>query len=503
MGYQIVSRFRNDPIFARLKWWFYGRPWHVIPGREAVKANVTRVGFILRVRRIDLHQPREVIVKIRVILADDHPFVPLGVRAALETHASVTIVGEAATPTSLIKLLQRTPCDVLVTDLTMPEASGAVEDGLNLVRRIRVGWSLLRIVVMTAPTNTAILRAIVSDGVVSALSKMETMDELWQAIEAGGRGDVYVGRSIIEALAQPEDEACDLPPVSRLSRRQAEVISMFVRGQSISEIADVLGDPTALAGVDMIFVSEDVVLPASVGSGSRIICLTEKPKPTGYRILDNNVRVSINPISWRGLGAACAAAMTGLPSVAPRPAGMPRVAEGATVPPDRERAIASGRLILVAEDHPVNQELIRHQLALLGFACDVTNDGAEALAALEQTSYGCLITDCHMPNVSGYELARRIREQEQGGAHHLLILGITANTAPEDLKLCRDAGMDDCLVKPTRLATLRDYLSRWFGTDSAWQTTPAETVSAPLVSGPDARGGPETFVPVDLGHMTQ
>ena len=52
---------------------------------------------------------------------------------------------------------------------------------------------------------------------------------------------------------------------------------------------------------------------------------------------------------------------------------------------------------------------------LLGFACDVANDGVEALAALEQTSYGCLITDCHMPNLSGYELARRIREREQGG----------------------------------------------------------------------------------------
>ncbi|MFM0732400.1 response regulator transcription factor [Paraburkholderia sediminicola] len=180
-------------------------------------------------------------MNLRVILADDHPFVLLGVRAALEMHAGVTIVGEAATPTSLIKLLQSMPCDVLVTDLTMPEESGAVEDGLDLVRRIRSGWPLLRIVVMTALTNTAILRVMVSDGMVSLLSKIETMDELWQAVEAGGKGEVYVGRSIIEALARPQDEACDLSPGLCVSRRQAEVIRMSVRGHSISEIAVALG----------------------------------------------------------------------------------------------------------------------------------------------------------------------------------------------------------------------------------------------------------------------
>ncbi|MEC5408279.1 transporter substrate-binding domain-containing protein [Paraburkholderia sp. MPAMCS5] len=259
-----------------------------------------------------------------------------------------------------------------------------------------------------------------------------------------------------------------------------------------------------LKDIDLLFASEDMPLPADVRGKLRVISLTEKPKPTGYRILDDNVRLSINPISWRGFSAVCAAAMTGLQSAPVPSVGVPRTAEGITAPPDRERAIASGRLILVAEDHPVNQELIRHQLALLGFACDVANDGAEALAALENTSYGCLITDCHMPNLSGYELTRsiRAREREQGGSYRLPILGITANTAPEDLRMCREAGMDDSLVKPTRLATLREYLTRWFGIDSAWQAAPADTVDVPALAGSVAAGA-EPFVPVDLGHMTQ
>jgi two-component system, NarL family, sensor histidine kinase EvgS len=131
------------------------------------------------------------------------------------------------------------------------------------------------------------------------------------------------------------------------------------------------------------------------------------------------------------------------------------------------------------------------------------NDGAEALSALERANYGCLITDCHMPNVSGYELTRRVRESEQGGASRLPILGITANTAPDDLRLCRDAGMDDSLVKPTRLATLRDYLSRWFGTDAASQAAPVEPQSVPAIVRPVVRDAEQPFVPIDLTHMTQ
>lgn len=225
---------------------------------------------------------------------------------------------------------------------------------------------------------------------------------------------------------------------------------------------------TQQGGVDLVFASEALAGELD-DRGVPIIRLTENPKPSGYRVVESGVRVSVNPLSWHGLGAACAMAITGLPANAARPA---LSTETALVAPDREKERAAGRLILVAEDHPVNQELMRHQLALLGFACDVVNDGAQALEALKHSRYGCLITDCHMPNVSGYDLARRVREIEaarKGQTQHdpvrLPILGITANTAPENMRLCREAGMDDCLIKPTRFATLREYLSRWFGAE--------------------------------------
>ncbi|MFB9126179.1 response regulator [Paraburkholderia dipogonis] len=192
--------------------------------------------------RIHSYNKREkILVSIRIILADDHPFVILGVRAALEMQSGVTVVDQATDPVSLIECLRSTPCDVLVTDLSMPDHSFAVDDGLNLVRRIRSGWPQLRIVVMTTLTNPAILRAIVSDGAVSMVGKAESMDELRQAVVAARDGHAYLGRSIIEALAHPQDCECERPPAPRLTGKQAEVVRLLVSGQSISDIAAALG----------------------------------------------------------------------------------------------------------------------------------------------------------------------------------------------------------------------------------------------------------------------
>ncbi|EEF24306.1 Capsular synthesis regulator component B, putative, partial [Ricinus communis] len=125
------------------------------------------------------------------MLADDHPFVLLGIRATLVPHGGFTIVGEATNPSSLVQLMSKTSCDVLVTDLTMPDASGDADDGLRLIRRIRGGWPEVRIVVLTSLTNAAILRSIMSDGVTGMLNKSESMDELAAAIRAAGAGRSY------------------------------------------------------------------------------------------------------------------------------------------------------------------------------------------------------------------------------------------------------------------------------------------------------------------------
>jgi PAS domain S-box-containing protein len=114
--------------------------------------------------------------------------------------------------------------------------------------------------------------------------------------------------------------------------------------------------------------------------------------------------------------------------------------------------------ILVAEDNPTNQTLILSQLEALGYAADLAKNGQEALNKMLNTDYHLLFTDCNMPLVDGYKLARTIRER---GNQQLPIIALTADAFPEKKAECLKAGMNDQITKPVNLQTLKDTLEKY------------------------------------------
>jgi two-component system sensor histidine kinase EvgS len=136
--------------------------------------------------------------------------------------------------------------------------------------------------------------------------------------------------------------------------------------------------------------------------------------------------------------------------------------EVAPLPPGQAR-----RRVLVVEDHPTNQALMRWRLQQLGLQHELAVDGEAALALLQASTFDLVITDCRMPVMDGYTLTRRIRESERGSGKRLPVLALTASALAEDRQRCREAGMDDLLAKPVALATLRQALRRWLPSDDA------------------------------------
>jgi PAS domain S-box-containing protein len=132
--------------------------------------------------------------------------------------------------------------------------------------------------------------------------------------------------------------------------------------------------------------------------------------------------------------------------------------------PARVIASASPARILLAEDNLVNQRLVLKQLRKLGFAAEAVANGQEVLAALDQAPYEVILMDCQMPEMDGYEAARRIRQRQTEAADPLkpapYIIALTANVLGGDREKCLAAGMNDYVTKPLHLADLAAVLQR-------------------------------------------
>jgi two-component system sensor histidine kinase/response regulator len=125
--------------------------------------------------------------------------------------------------------------------------------------------------------------------------------------------------------------------------------------------------------------------------------------------------------------------------------------------------------ILVAEDNPVNQKVVQAILNRLGFQATCVANGCEAVEAVRMAPYDLILMDCQMPEMDGYEAARRIRAIEPEG-RRARIIALTANALAGDREKCLAAGMDDYLAKPVRYEDVAQILHREF---ARWTSAPA------------------------------
>ena len=118
--------------------------------------------------------------------------------------------------------------------------------------------------------------------------------------------------------------------------------------------------------------------------------------------------------------------------------------------------------ILVAEDNPVNQDVVRHMLNLLGCGIEIAENGVLVVEAAQKGGYDLIFMDCQMPRMDGFAATRIIRDREAAlGLARRPIIALTANAIAGDRDRCLAAGMDDYLSKPFDLTQLRGVLQRW------------------------------------------
>jgi PAS domain S-box-containing protein len=119
----------------------------------------------------------------------------------------------------------------------------------------------------------------------------------------------------------------------------------------------------------------------------------------------------------------------------------------------------AGRLVLVAEDEPINREVVSGLLESVGLQVLLAVDGLQAVDLAARHQPDVVLMDMQMPRLDGLGAARRIRQQP-GGAD-LPIIALTANASAEDRALCLAAGMNDFLSKPVEPDALFARVLQW------------------------------------------
>jgi len=118
----------------------------------------------------------------------------------------------------------------------------------------------------------------------------------------------------------------------------------------------------------------------------------------------------------------------------------------------------TGPKVLVAEDTPVSQKLMKALLSAFGCVVDVAANGREAVEKVRENDYDLVLMDLMMPVMDGLEATKAIR---RAGRTDLPIIALTAAVTEEDKQRTRDAGSNDFLAKPVDPKQLKETIAKW------------------------------------------
>ena len=167
--------------------------------------------------------------KTRILIADDHAVMRMGLSALIDSVEEFTVIGEASDGNEALELALRLKPDVVVMDIYMPGL-----DGISATKKIKESVPEAKILILTTfETSDGIARAL-SHGASGAILKSAANDNLIDAIQTVAAGKEYIADDVRRLLD-------DDPPITPLTPRQLEILTYVTRGLTNKEIASTLG----------------------------------------------------------------------------------------------------------------------------------------------------------------------------------------------------------------------------------------------------------------------
>lgn len=172
---------------------------------------------------------------IRIMLADDHAIIRDGLKQIISFNPDMQVVAEAGSGDEVLQLLRQTPCDLLLTDLSMPG-----RNGIALIQQIKAAYPKLVVLVLSMHQESQYAVQAIRAGASGYITKSMASQQLIDGIRKTARGGTFISATVAEKLVREIQQPENQLPHARLTSREFQIFQMLVEGRSVNEIADVL-----------------------------------------------------------------------------------------------------------------------------------------------------------------------------------------------------------------------------------------------------------------------
>jgi DNA-binding NarL/FixJ family response regulator len=173
---------------------------------------------------------------IRVLIVDDHPVVRAGIRQLVSDERDITVVAEAGSGMEALERLKQRDVDVVLLDISMPGI-----DGIETLKRIVAEYRSVHVLVLSMYAEEQYARPILKSGAAGYLTKQAAPELLVSALRTVAAGRRFVSPALAEQIAGEIARGDERPAHMQLSSREHQIFLRLAAGDSVSQIAQLLG----------------------------------------------------------------------------------------------------------------------------------------------------------------------------------------------------------------------------------------------------------------------
>ncbi|MDF0708060.1 response regulator transcription factor [Flagellimonas okinawensis] len=170
---------------------------------------------------------------IKVLIADNHPIVRLGIRQVLETSSDIEVIADVSTTEELFKTLKTVTPDVVILEMDIPEING-----IATLRKMKLEFPDIKTLMYSGQSEDVYALSTIRAGAFGYLSKTADLDYIVTAVKKVSEGNMFITNELAQRLAFDEGTQKPRRFFRKLSSREVEVLKLLASGKRNKEVAE-------------------------------------------------------------------------------------------------------------------------------------------------------------------------------------------------------------------------------------------------------------------------